>query len=43
MIQTFEKIIEQKVTKRLDKFKETIAAYHTEILLLDVKLLIFCY
>ena len=28
MIQKFEKIIEQKVTKRLDKLEETIAAYH---------------
>ena len=37
MIRTFEKIIEQKVTKRLDKLEETIAAYHTEILSLDVK------
>ena len=36
MIRTFEKIIEQKVTKRLDKLEETIAAYHTEILSLDV-------
>ena len=37
MIRTFEKIIEQKVTKRLDKLKETISAYHTEILSFDVK------
>ena len=37
MIRTFEKITEQKVTKRLDKLEETIAAYHTEILSLDVK------
>ena len=37
MIRTFEKIIEQKVTKRLNKLEETIAAYHTEISSLDVK------
>ena len=37
IIRTFEKIIEQKVTKRLDKLEETIAAYHTEISSLDVK------
>ena len=37
MIRTFEKIIEQKVTKCLDKLEETIAAYHAEILSLDVK------
>ena len=36
MIRTFEKIIEQKVTKCLEKLEETIATYHTEILSLDV-------
>ena len=42
MIRTFEKIIEQKVTKRLDKLEETFAAYHTEILSLDVKFIKRC-
>ena len=37
MIRTFGKIIEQKVAKRLDKLEETIAAYHTKILSLNVK------
>ena len=37
MTKTFEKMIEQKVTKSLDKPKETITAYHTKILSLDVK------
>ena len=37
MIRTIEKIIEQKVTRRLDKLEEKIAAYHTEISSLDVK------
>ena len=42
MIRTFEKIIEQKVTNRLGKLEETIAAYHTEILSLDVKFIKRC-
>ena len=42
MIRTLEKIIEQKVTNRLDKHEETIAAYHTEILSLDVKFIKKC-
>ena len=37
VIRIFEKIIEQKETKRLDELEETIAAYHAEILSLDVK------
>ena len=42
VIRRFEKIIEKKVTKRLDKLEETIAAYHTEILSLDVKFIKRC-